>query len=313
MFTCFVFSAFVGLFVIYTRHSDNAVLYAVLAVPAALFILLLSFGAYLLIALLFWNARAVRKRESRGLANCLTLILAVALTASAAVSWLARGAMAAEQIRRMLFFPNFIMFYYTVHVSQFLFSTLLCNLPRPTRDKQYVVILGCGLSDGKVTPLLAGRVDRAARFYFAQKQRGTPPKLVCSGGQGADEPRPEAEAMAEYALALGIPPRDILTETKSASTRENMLFSKEIMDGDAKGKPYRCLYATSNYHLLRAGIYARRAGLAADGIGAKTPLYYLPNAVLREYIAYLVLYRKWNIAFCAAVLLCGAALSPLTG
>jgi hypothetical protein len=35
----------------------------------------------------------------------------------------------------------------------------------------------------------------------------------------------------------------------------------------------------------------------------------VPSALLREYIAYIVLYRKWNITFAAVSLLlsCGAA------
>ena len=69
------------------------------------------------------------------------------------------------------------------------------------------------------------------------------------------------------------------------------------MDSESCGKPYKCIYATSNYHLLRAGIYARKAGLKINGIGAKTAFYFLPNAILREYIAYIYVYFKQNIVF----------------
>jgi uncharacterized SAM-binding protein YcdF (DUF218 family) len=85
-----------------------------------------------------------------------------------------------------------------------------------------------------------------------------------------------------------------------------MMFSKELMDRESSGKPYKCIFATNNYHLLRACIYARRAGLKMDGIGAKTILYYLPNAVLREYIAYLYIHLKWNIFLGAAVIIAGS-------
>lgn len=39
-------------------------------------------------------------------------------------------------------------------------------------------------------------------------------------------------------------------------------------------------FTTNNYHLFRAGLFARMAGLKADGIGAK-PLLFLPNAFIR--------------------------------
>ncbi len=100
------------------------------------------------------------------------------------------------------------------------------------------------------------------------------------------------------------------TPMRSKSTLENMRFSREIMDRESAGKPYTCIYATNNYHVLRAGIYARKAGLKISGIGAKTRFYFLPNAVLREYIAYLYIHRKWNIAFAAVALLFGIFVLP---
>lgn len=80
---------------------------------------------------------------------------------------------------------------------------------------------------------------------------------------------PEAIAMKQYALAKGIPERDILVEANSKTTLENMRFSKELMDQQTGG-PYRAIFTSNNYHIFRAGLYAKQAGLKADGIGAKT-------------------------------------------
>jgi uncharacterized SAM-binding protein YcdF (DUF218 family) len=134
-------------------------------------------------------------------------------------------------------------------------------------------------------------------FYNKQKnkKKRKPPKLILCGGKGNDELCSESVAMWQYAKRKGIPDEDMLLESKSVSTFENMMFSKRIMDSESGGKPYRCIYATSNYHLLRAGILARKAGLKISGIGAKTALYYLPNAILREYIAYIRIHLKLNI------------------
>ena len=56
-------------------------------------------------------------------------------------------------------------------------------------------------------------------------------------------------------------------------------------------------FTTNNYHLFRAGLFARMAGLKADGIGAK-PLLFLPNAFIREFIAIVVMYKRRHIIVC---------------
>ena len=125
--------------------------------------------------------------------------------------------------------------------------------------------------------------------------------LIMSGGQGADEPRPEAEAMREYAMEKGYPAELVLTETQSKNTKENFLYSKRVAEAHSEGKPYCCIYATSDYHLLRAGLYAGRAGFSCDGVGGRTAGYYLPNALLREYIAYVVMNKKRYLTIAAVV------------
>ncbi|MBC8863025.1 YdcF family protein, partial [Escherichia coli] len=70
---------------------------------------------------------------------------------------------------------------------------------------------------------------------------------------------------------------------KSVNTLQNMQFSKKKMD--AIMPEYNSLFSTNNFHLFRASLYARKAGLKSQGIGAKTALYYMPNALIREFIA----------------------------
>ena len=69
----------------------------------------------------------------------------------------------------------------------------------------------------------------------------------------------------------GIPRRDILVETNSTTTLENMRFSKELMDRESGGGAYRAIFSSNNYHIFRAGLFAKQAQLKANGIGAKQP------------------------------------------
>ena len=132
-----------------------------------------------------------------------------------------------------------------------------------------------------------------------------------SGGQGQDEKVPESIAMKNYAMEKGIPERDILVETNSTTTLENMLFSKELMDKQSNGS-YQAIFSSNNYHIFRAGLFAKQANLKANGIGAKTAFYYLPNAFLREYVAILMLHKKRHLIFCGAIILLATLMALLT-
>lgn len=267
---------------------------------AALLVLLIGLavgGIWLVIAYLLWNAVQVFRRERHTLQNMLSLILGAGLLAQTVVALFSV---------KLLEQPVFVVLFGVVWIAEawlavtavsFLTSSLLCRLARPRLSADYIVVLGCGLiRGGAVSPLLAGRIDAAVRFYKKAAAKGRRPKLVFSGGQGADETRPEGEAMREYALARGVAPADALAETQSKNTLENFRCSKVLMDRDAAGRPYTCGFATSDYHVLRARRLARQAGLGnARGLGARTARYYVTNASIREYAALMLSSRRVNL------------------
>ena len=161
----------------------------------------------------------------------------------------------------------------------------------PKKDKDYVIILGCRVrKDGTPTPLLQGRVDRAVRFYEAQKREtGKAPTFVTSGGQGADEAVSESASMKRYLMDRGIPAEQIIEEDRSTSTLENMRFSKEkILSENPAAK---IAFSTSNYHVFRSGFFASSEQMRAEGMGAKTKWYFWPNAAVREFAGLLARQR----------------------
>ncbi|MBQ1490629.1 MAG: YdcF family protein, partial [Blautia sp.] len=104
--------------------------------------------------------------------------------------------------------------------------------------------------------------------------------FVPSGGQGRGEPMAEAKAMTNYLLSQGFHEEDILPEDRSVNTYENMKFSKAIIERE---NPHaKSIFVTTNYHLFRAGILARKVGFLADGLGSRTKWYFWPNAFVRE-------------------------------
>ena len=168
----------------------------------------------------------------------------------------------------------------------------------PEPDKDFIIILGCGIrKDGTPTPLLRGRIDRALAFAEKQKaQTGRDVTCVTSGGQGPDEVISESASMKRYLLEHGVPEDRIVEEDRSTDTAENMRFSKEkILAIDPQGK---VAFSTTNYHVFRSGLYARRVKMRAVGMGAKTRWYFWPNAAVREFVGLLTEHRlKQAIVF----------------
>jgi len=179
----------------------------------------------------------------------------------------------------------------------------------PSRDRDFIIILGCGFrKDGSLSPLLRGRVDRALDFWRDQQsQSGRTAVLVPSGGQGSDETMSEAEAMRRYLVAQGVPGDKILPEDRSTNTFQNMAYSKALTDASHPGG--KVAFATTNYHVFRSGVWARLAGLEAEGMGARTRWWYWPNAFMRECAGLLA--RRWReeLVMVAAMALFFGALS----
>lgn len=90
----------------------------------------------------------------------------------------------------------------------------------------YLIVLGAKVREDDISASLKRRLDKAIRY--AQEHPET--KLVLSGGQGEDEPTTEALAMAEYLLYNGIAPEQMLLETYSTSTMENLICSKSLIE-----------------------------------------------------------------------------------
>ncbi|MCR5108339.1 MAG: YdcF family protein [Lachnospiraceae bacterium] len=167
---------------------------------------------------------------------------------------------------------------------------------RPALDNDYLIILGCYIGKKKkLLPLLRSRLNRAIHFAWEQEiATGKAVKYVPSGGQGSDEIMSEGSAMEMYLISHGAEEYEILTEKESTNTYENMLFSKRIID--SRMKDARITYITTNYHVLRSGMFAKKAGLKAEGLASSTKWYYWPYGYIREFIAIMAMHKKEQLA-----------------
>ena len=172
----------------------------------------------------------------------------------------------------------------------------------PEPDQDFLIILGCAIrKDGRPFPLLKGRLDRAIAFRNKQlASTGKELVFVTSGGQGADEVISESAAMKRYLLENGMPEHMILEENRSTNTFENMKFSKEKIEERAHDA--KIAFSTTNYHVFRSGLFARRVKMRAVGMGAKAKWYFWPNALVREFVGLLTKHKGKQAAIISGLI-----------
>ena len=100
--------------------------------------------------------------------------------------------------------------------------------------------------------------------------------------------------MRNYLVEKGVAPGRIVLEDRSETTRQNMAFSREVIERHVgcDVSEVRVGFSTTNYHVFRGYVCAHDAGMVAEGMGSKTKAYFWPNAFLREFIGLLV--AEWR-------------------
>ncbi len=162
-----------------------------------------------------------------------------------------------------------------------------------------VLILGAGLRGREVGPLLRRRVERGAEVWRRSLAARPDARIVVSGGQGTDEVRTEASAMAEHLIRhLRVPAAAIDLEEASTTTRENLELSRPLVT--ARGRAPLAV-VTSEYHAFRTAALLARVGVDGVVIGAWTRRSYLPGAVVREALAVAAEHRWWSAGLALAL------------
>ena len=247
------------------------------------------------------------RHEGKRLVNLLGIILSVLMVGSALIfiriDFYVSGSALEVMIHELvmnIFYSLYL--YFECMLIGAIAADIISARYEPDPDKDFLIILGCGIQkDGRPTPLLRGRIDRALDFYRRQKEKtGKELIFVPSGGQGPDEVIPESASMKQYLMEQGIPEEQIIEEDQSADTFENMKYSREKIW--AKDPGAKVAFSTTNYHVFRGGLYARRVKMRAVGMGAKTKWYFWPNASVREFVGLLTEHRvKQAVVFVSII------------
>ena len=244
----------------------------------------------LVAVMLVLNGLTMVRKEGRKLSNLLSLLLglgvlgAVIAVVTAVSASVALGSVTLVLGVLLASLPfGFLAYGFLAYLLYSAVYQLISR--RESRRVAAVVALGSGLIDGQVPPLLASRLDGARRAYEAAAAAGGNPVIVTSGGQGPDEPRSEAAAMAEYLIEHGVPAQAVLTETESRTTQENLTKTAALLA--ERGITGPVAVVTNNFHAFRSAMMMRNAGVPGYVLGSPTADYYWPSATIREYLAIL--------------------------
>lgn len=145
--------------------------------------------------------------------------------------------------------------------------------PRPVPDDAVLVVLGCGVSNGRPRPTLRLRLDTAASTALSHPNA----HLVLTGGPAPDGNGTEADIMASYLRERGVDEDRMLLERRARNTRENMAFAQELIASEGLDGP--CFVVTSDFHVYRALRQGREVGLELDALPATTP----PSGLLQQW------------------------------
>ncbi len=141
------------------------------------------------------------------------------------------------------------------------YSHIQSNLPADA-----AVVLGAGISGNQPSPTFQERINHAIDLYQSKKV----PFIIFTGGQGKGQQFTESDIAKAYAIQKGVPSENILCETKSRTTFENLVKVRKIIDDQG----FRHILIVSDpLHMKRAMSMAEGLGIQASSSPTQTSPY----------------------------------------
>lgn len=149
----------------------------------------------------------------------------------------------------------------------------------PETQVDYLVVLGAKVRQDGPSVSLWDRIYETVSYLNAHPDT----IAIVSGGQGEDEPITEAKSMHDELVKLGISEDRIWMEYKATSTDENLRYSLDLIEEKTGRRPQTLGVLSSEYHLFRASLMAKKLGIEFVGVPAKTTkITQLINHAMRE-------------------------------
>lgn len=228
------------------------------------------------------NSRGQKKTAGNYLAIVIGAVILLVEVAALLFFLTAKVGFELYRLSTVLVFLGVTIFYLSLLLLAFMvFSWALGKLPKKN-DYDYLIVNGDHLlPDGSLSDGQKRILNKTIEVYRADP---TPPVVIASGGRMDGDPVAEGEVMSMYLREHDIPKENIRTELLSTNDKENVEYSKRIID-EAGGGKY-IAFITDCYSVYRNASYSRKLGMDVVGIGATVRKEDRAIAILREFVAF---------------------------
>jgi uncharacterized SAM-binding protein YcdF (DUF218 family) len=145
------------------------------------------------------------------------------------------------------------------------------------------VVLGAAAWDDEPSPVLRERINHSIWLY----ENDYVDKIIFTGGKGKGNKYAESEVARDYAIKNNVNSDDILVETKSRITEENLKYAYEI----AVEKNFNTFTIVSDpLHMKRAILMAKNTGMEVYSSPTQSSVYKTLNSQVPFFLRELFFY-----------------------
>lgn len=146
------------------------------------------------------------------------------------------------------------------------FNIYFYNTKNKLKSADAAIVLGAEVWQDEPSPVFRERINHAINLY----NKGKVNSIIFTGGIGEDKDIAEATVGKRYAIACGVKESDILIETKSHTTLQNLKNAKKVALRQDLSK---FIIVSDPLHLKRATLMARDLGMNAYPSATPTTRY----------------------------------------
>ena len=153
------------------------------------------------------------------------------------------------------------------------------------------VVLGAAAWGDKPSPVFRERINHAIALYQSERVE----KLIFTGGTRKEGYPSEGEVARKFAIKQGIPSHDILYETRSKDTYQNLVNTRLLIQ---KHKIHSVIIVSDPYHMARAVAIARDLGIPATPSPTPTSRYSGQNRAkfMASEVLSLMAFQWWRLS-----------------
>ncbi|MFJ7951856.1 YdcF family protein [Lysinibacillus sp. NPDC096418] len=146
------------------------------------------------------------------------------------------------------------------------FSILSFSVKVQLVKTDVAVVLGAAAWDQEPSPVLRERINHSIWLY----ENDYVDKIIFTGGKGKGDKYAESEVARDYAIKNNVNSEDILIETKSKITEENLKYAYEIA-GEQNINTFTIV--SDPMHMKRAMLMAKNTGMEAYSSPTQSSVY----------------------------------------